>query len=480
MKKLMLFCFFTIFLFGFSLQKSSTPNTYYQVYLDDEVLGMIESKQELENYIDQKGKEIKEKLGVNKVYLPNGLQIKKITTYKTELSSVKKIYEEIKSRRPFTVKGYQFTIKSGDTKNKIYVIKKNVFKKALDTSIKVFVGKDAYQAYKNGNQEEIKETGSIIENIYIDEEITVKAMNISVDEKIYQDEEELSQYLLFGENPQSKSYIVKSTDTVESAAFNNQISVEEFLLANPELTGTTSLLYEGQKLKVSYLVPKVTVVVETHVIKDVENKYKTEERYDESKLVGEDSIIQKGENGLERVVQNVRTKNGVTDYIDFVSKEELKPTVTQIILKGKKVLPSVGTTTNWQWPTQSGYTITSNYAYRRHPITGKYHLHPALDIAGLPYGAPVYASNNGVVTMAKYYSSYGNCVIINHNNGYYTLYAHLSAINVSVGQVVQKGSTIGRIGMTGSATGPHLHYELWTGGAPWNGGTNINPWTVHR
>ena len=106
-------------------------------------------------------------------------------------------------------------------------------------------------------------------------------------------------------------------------------------------------------------------------------------------------------------------------------------------------------------------------------------MHPALDIAGLPYGAPIYASNNGVVTMAKYYSTYGNCVIINHNNGYYTLYAHLSSINVSVGQVVSKGTTIGKLGMTGSATGPHLHYELWVGGAPWNGGTNINPWRVH-
>ena len=346
--------------------------------------------------------------------------------------------------------------------------------------MKIFATPDVYKAYKNGTQEEIKETGSIVENIYIEEEITVKESNISVDENIYQDEEKLSQYLLFGENPKSKSYVVKSTDTIESAAFANKISVEEFLLANPELTSVNTLLYEGQKLKVSYLNPKLTVVVESHVIKDVESQYKTEERYDSSKLVGDDEIIQNGENGLERVTQNVRVKNGVTDYINFVSKEELKPMVNKIILKGQKVVPNVGTLTNWQWPTPSGYTITSNYAYRRHPITGRYQLHPALDIAGLPYGAPIYASNNGVVTLAKYYSSYGNCVIINHNNGYYTLYAHMSSINVSVGQVVSKGSTIGRIGMTGSATGPHLHYELWIGGPPMGGGRNINPWTVHR
>ena len=132
MKKIshIVLCFFAIFLLGFSFQKSSTPNTYYQVYLDDKVLGMIESKDALEEYIDKKGKEIKDKLGVDRVYLPNGLQIKKVTTYKTELSSIKKIYQEIKKRRPFTVKGYQFTIKKGDTKEKIYVIKKSTFKKA--------------------------------------------------------------------------------------------------------------------------------------------------------------------------------------------------------------------------------------------------------------------------------------------------------------------------------------------------------------
>ena len=296
MKKIshIILCFLTIFLLGFNFQKTSTPNTYYQVYLDDEVLGMIESKDALEDYIDKKGKEIKKELGVDKVYLPNGLQIKKVTTYKTELSSIKKIYQEIKKRRPFTVKGYQFTIKKDNKKDKIYVIKKSTFKKALESTIRVFVGKDNYKAYINETQNQIDETGSIIENIYIDEELSVKAMNISTDEKIYQDEEELSQYLLFGENPKSKTYIVKSTDTVESAAFNNKISVEEFLLANKELTGINSLLYEGQKLKVSYLNPKITVVVETHTVKDVESQFKTEERYDSNKLVGDDEIIQNG------------------------------------------------------------------------------------------------------------------------------------------------------------------------------------------
>lgn len=478
---LLLFFLSTLCIFGFSFSQSTTPNTYYQVYLDDEVLGMIESKEELENYIDEKEEEIKEKLGVSRVYQPNGLQIKKVTTYKTKISSIEKIYQEIKKRKPFTVKGYQFTITKNDKKQKIFVIKKDTFKKALETTMQIFVGKERYESYRNNTQEEIQELGSIIENIYIEEPMTVRAMNISTDEKIFLDEDTLSQYLLFGEKPQKRTYTLTNEDTsIESIAFKNQISVEELILANSNLKSTNQLLYEGQELSIAYLNPQVTVVVEEYVVKDVENDFATEERYDSNKLVGDDSVLQEGEKGLDRVTQRVRIKNGISDYIKFISKEELKPRVNRIILKGQKIVPNVGTLTNWQWPTGSGYTITSNYAYRRHPIRGDYQLHPALDIAGLPYGAPIYASNNGVVTMAKYYSTYGNCVIINHNNGYYTLYAHMSAINVRVGQVVSKGTTLGRIGMTGSATGPHLHYEVWKGGAPWGGGVNVNPWTVHR
>lgn len=473
-------CSFSFFLFGFSTQKIRVPNSYYKVYLDDEELGMIESKKELEDYIDQEGEAIKKELGVKKVYPPNGLEIKKVTTYKNDLSSVKDIYKKIEKKKPFTVKGYQFTIKHEKSNTKIFVLDKNVFKEALENVIESFVGTEKYTQYLEGTQKEIEDVGSIIENIYIEESITTKETYISVEEKIYQDESELSQYLLFGSDPQTKIYEVKANDTLDSAAFNNQISVEDILIANPELSSTNALLYTGQKLKISYLKPQVTVVVESHDVKDVESEYKVEERYDENKLVGDDEVIQKGEKGLERVTQNVRTKNGITDYINFVSKEELKPVVNEIVVKGQKVVPSVGTLTNWQWPTISGWTITSNYAYRYHPISGRYQLHPALDIAGLPYGSNIYASNNGVVTLAKYYGTYGNCVIINHNNGYYTLYAHLSSINVRVGQVVSKGSVIGKLGMTGSATGPHLHYELWVGGAPHGGGTNINPWTVHR
>lgn len=483
MKKITIFLAFiglvtTIFLLGFSSKPSISPDTYYRVYLDSEVLGVIESKEELEKYIDKKGESIKKKLGVKKVYSPNGLEIKKITTYNKKMDSVEIIYKKILKKKPFTVRGYQFSIKKEKVVNQLFTLEKSIFKSALEKAISSFVGTDRYKAYKNKTQMPITTTGNTIENIYIENDITVKEVNIPVTEKIYQDDVELSQFLLFGQNIQKKYYTVMPNDTVEQVAFNNEVSIEELFVSNPELSSTKNLLYAGQQITISYLDPQIKVIVETHVVQDIESKYRTEEKYDSNRVEGDDLVTQNGENGLERVTQNIKYENGIMVYVDPAGKEELKPTINQVIVRGSKVMPSVGTNTNWAWPTASGYTITSNYAFRVHPITGRRQLHPALDIAGTGMGSPIYAANNGVVTMSKFYTTYGNCVIINHNNGYHTLYGHMSRLIAKVGQVVAKGQIIGYMGMTGSATGPHLHYELWSGGAPWNGGTNINPWTV--
>lgn len=161
-----------------------------------------------------------------------------------------------------------------------------------------------------------------------------------------------------------------------------------------------------------------------------------------------------------------------------MEKEELKPSINQVIILGEKIIPSVGTTSNWQFPTNSGYTISSDYVYRINPVTGGRELHGAIDISGTGMGSPIYAATNGVVSESTSRTQDGNYVCINHNNGYYTCYAHMLKRNATVGQVVSRGQVIGYVGKSGYATGPHLHFEVWVGGRPWNGGHRINPWTM--
>jgi murein DD-endopeptidase MepM/ murein hydrolase activator NlpD len=109
--------------------------------------------------------------------------------------------------------------------------------------------------------------------------------------------------------------------------------------------------------------------------------------------------------------------------------------------------------------------ITSGYGMRMHPILGERRMHTGIDI-GAPYGTPIKAAAAGRVIRADYYSGYGNCVILDHGGGMTTLYAHCSAILVSVGQDVEQGHVIARVGATGLATGPHLHFEIRQGGKP--------------
>jgi len=99
-----------IFVLGFGTKKNLEPNNYYEVYLDDQSLGIIKSKTELEKYIDENGKYYKRKFGISKIYSPKGLTIKKITTYSSPTVSVSSLYKKISKKADFTVKGYEFII----------------------------------------------------------------------------------------------------------------------------------------------------------------------------------------------------------------------------------------------------------------------------------------------------------------------------------------------------------------------------------
>lgn len=125
-------------------------------------------------------------------------------------------------------------------------------------------------------------------------------------------------------------------------------------------------------------------------------------------------------------------------------------------------------TGSFLWPVASYVYVSSRFGLRVHPITGEKKSHTGIDIAS-NQGTAVYASDGGSVTLAGCNGGYGNCIMIDHGNGYVTLYGHLSSISVSVGQTVSQGATIGAVGSTGNSTGPHLHFEVL------KNGTRIDP-----
>ena len=151
------------------------------------------------------------------------------------------------------------------------------------------------------------------------------------------------------------------------------------------------------------------------------------------------------------------------------------------------VTKTVNSSNKWVWPTDKGYVITTYYS------SG----HKAIDIAGTGYGSNIYAANKGVVTSVmggcvpgntSCNGRGGNYIVINHNNGYYTVYMHLKSFNVKVGDSVYAGQVIGKMGNTGNVIpvpdssnpfgGTHLHFSLYKG-EPYNGGYEVNPFNMY-
>jgi len=118
---------------------------------------------------------------------------------------------------------------------------------------------------------------------------------------------------------------------------------------------------------------------------------------------------------------------------------------------------------NFIWPVRG--RITSPYGMR--VLNGRKDFHAGIDIAG-PTGTNIVAAESGRVSYAGYMRGYGNVIILSHDGGYSTVYGHNSVNLVKKGQYVKKGSIIGKVGRTGNATGPHLHFEVRLGGKPLN------------
>ena len=495
---LIVFCIFLsvfVLVLTFTTYATSEPTAVYTVYLDGKSIGSISSKESFNDYVNSKEEELKKKYDVDTVYSPKGVEIKKNITYNPSVSSDVEIYNKIISNKKFTVHGYQIAIVNTDDEDNnkktlnLYVLDKKVFDEAVENTIKAFVDEEQYEKFVAGTQEEVKDLGSMIENIDLLENITYKETLISTDEKIFVDVDELSKYLLYGTLEKKETYTVKAEDTIESIANKHKLNVKEFLIANPDFTSENNLLYEGQKVNVGLINPVISVAVDVHSVGEEERTYDTEIQYDSSQYIGYQETIREGENGLYRVTRKSQYVNGQLRSGTIANSTEIKPPVNRIIVKGEKYAPNVADLSYWAWPTEKPYTITTYFEYR----WGSFH--DALDIY-VGYGSSIYAANNGVVVKAvggcspgytRCNGGRGNYIIVNHNaGGYYTIYMHLREINVSVGQTVARGQKIATMGNTGYVVptpssynpygGTHLHFGVMVGSS---NGTPINPLNLY-
>ncbi|MCT6924266.1 M23 family metallopeptidase [Metasolibacillus sp.] len=269
---------------------------------------------------------------------------------------------------------------------------------------------------------------------------------LSVDEAV--------QFLQTGMLEQQK-YAIQSGDVLGSIAHAHDLTIEELMELNPGID-TSTVLQIGQELNVTVNKPFITVKV-------VEEKFKVEAidhakmvEEDETMLKGEKVVKQEGADGKKEVTYLITTENGKRTERAVKEENIISEPSSRIVVVGTKVIPSRGTG-SFAWPTNGGY-ISSHMGSR----WGEFHR--GIDIAR-PSNYTIKAADNGVVTFTGWDGTYGNKIVVNHNNGYETVYAHLSQIDVTVGQVVAQGSALGIMGSTGNSTGTHLHFEVHENGA---------------
>lgn len=244
----------------------------------------------------------------------------------------------------------------------------------------------------------------------------------------------------------------KKYDDKTEISFYNEVRVENGIFSSDSIEDTDSLIKKAEKNQLLQVLVKTDYVVTENL------PYSTTVKYDKTKDTSYKEVVKKGVNGKQKTTYKISYLDGEQVDASIMDVKTIKKASNQVVVKGNK--KAEVSSQGFIWPTPSVHTISSTYGYREY---GEFHT--GLDIAdGNCYGATIVAAKSGTVEWAGYDDSgYGNYVIINHGDGYKTLYGHCSSVSVSKGQKVYRGQTIAAIGSTGQSTGNHLHFEVRTG-----------------
>lgn len=413
---------------------------YYQVYLEGQALGCIKEPVEVRDFVLQLRDEAEEHYGMEVVQVGriSAKQVRDVSlTDEPEM-----VMAQLKDSLDYKAEACEIEINGTTT----FLVKEEA-----DYGKVIELVKKSY----------IEDEENLIE-VTIEDDITITP--VLADPTRILKADDVAQVLVEGRN-RRQVYLVSRGDTLWDIAANNGLKVSTLQQANPQLNGDR--LQIGEEVNLSVVESLVHVVAVTEITKEENIPFKTTTTNSSKMLYTQTKVNQKGENGLKEVTYRITSKNGVEIDKEILSEKVIKEPVTQEVVKGT-ARPSTSTSYaninpsgRFGWPSASR-RISSYFG----PRGRGYHY--GIDISG-PVGTAIYAADSGVVTFSGSSGSYGRTVIINHGNGLTTLYAHNSSNLVSVGARVSKGQRIANMGVTGNATGSHLHFEIRING------TKVNP-----
>lgn len=427
--------------------------TVFHVYINDEFIGTVSDKKIVEDLVDSKVNDMKEKYKDYNIELSNQITYIPEHVFRPQVED-EQTTKQIESL--LSIKADAASIVIND-QPLLYVKNLKEANKVMEQLKLKYVSKTELvklekQKSSTDTLPPLKKNQTRLLDVALSEKVSIVDTEIDPS-KIFTTDQAVK-YLLKG-TLEEKKYKVKKGDVLSSIAAKYDLAEKQLIKLNPGLD-EDSLLQIGQELLVTVNEPLVHIVVQREVNKVEKIAYKKEVIEDDSMYKGDTKVRQEGQNGKSALTYIITEKNGQQTKKDIKSEKVIKKPVKYIVVKGTKVTPSRGSG-NFSWPTVGGY-VSSKVGHR----WGK--MHKGIDIAR-PSNRAIKAADNGVVVSAGWDGGYGNKIVIDHNNGFRTVYAHLNSINVSVGQTVPKGANIGVMGATGDVTGVHLHFEVYKNGS---------------
>jgi len=369
------------------------------------------------------------------------------------------ILQYLSDNELFTLKatGVEFSDDNG-VYAEIYVKNEQIYQDAMQEYLKLFISSDELATLSSGRETaELKTYGSRAVGISISQTITTKEVYASPEE-IRTTQEQVLDYLEYGDDTQKEYYTVQKYDTVAGVGAKNYgLSATQIMNINRDkISSTDQVLSEGEQLCVTYFKSPIDITVNREAMRKESIEFKTIYEEDSTLRSGVTEPKAAGINGSKNSLYAEKWINGVLVSGSLESSVDTLQPVDAIIRVGTMVLKDVGTGT-FRWPVDNPI-ITCRW--------GCYYGHRAIDVQNsYDHYGNIYAADNGTIEVNSYNSVNGNYVVINHNNGYETYYGHMNVPSpLAVGTVVEKGDVIGQLGMTGLATGPHTHFFIMFNG----------------
>ncbi|MGE7825615.1 peptidoglycan DD-metalloendopeptidase family protein [Paenibacillus sp. NPDC093718] len=440
---------------------------FYHVYVDGKAIGTIQDDAQLDQLLKEKQKEYQqEHPDVLMVLHTDGITTKADRSFKPEVNS-----EETLLKLDNMLKAYARGVELKVNGKTVAIVKDQQAAKSAVEAAKLKFAPAAAQKEKTQRVAFTKtsasasskksDDGSGLQSVDIKEKISLA--NTKVDPNKVLDVEEAVK-VLTGTKDKPVVYTVKEGDTISSIAQHFGMKSADVMALNPGLE--EKYVQIGAELQVTKPEAPLTVRTVETVSEKQPSKPETVVRKSSELPLGKRKVVRPGRDGVKTVDYIVTKENGKVISKQWTGQQVVQESLPEVVYKGTKVAPKKKAATVTQkssgsmfaWPV-SGARITSSYGHR----WGR--SHEGVDMVG---GSTIMAAASGRVVFAGQQSGYGKVVIVDHGNGYRTLYGHMSKISVSNGQSVGQGSKLGVMGNTGRSTGTHLHFEVQKNGVAQN------------